>query len=216
MALDQKALQKKRAKRELKRKQAKKSGAGLPGAMSVAHDWAVAAHAPIADCLVPIPLFEAGIGTVWVSRRLPDGRYALTGFLLDVFCLGVKNALYKIMEEGEYQARMDVIRSGEPQEVERRDAAYVRKLVEGALAYAQALGFDPHPDYRIARLIFGDIEVADCPDEFTFGYQGKPFYVNGPNETPAMQRRIMKQLEQQCGPGGSNFLTELREGESPF
>jgi len=209
MALDQKALQKKRAKRELKRKQAKQATTGRSGAAARAHEWTVAAHAPIADVLFAPTLFEVGVGSVWLSRQLPDGRYAFAGIVVDVFCLGVKNALYNIMEEAEYRAAWTRVQATSEEALERQEPACARKLVEGAVAYAKDLGFKPHPDYRIARLIFGDIDTADCPIEFTFGWQGKPLYTNGPNENAAMQRRIVNQLARRCGPGGYEYYLDV-------
>jgi hypothetical protein len=125
MALDQKALQKKRAKRELKRRQTKPASSGLPGALSAARVWANVGRAPIADIFVPSNLFELGIGTVWVSRSLPDGRYAVAGILVDVFCLGVKNALYKIVDAAEYPTVLARIR-GNPTESARPGIRAVR------------------------------------------------------------------------------------------
>jgi hypothetical protein len=206
MALDQKALQKKRAKREKKRRQTKAKSGGISGALSMAREWARVGHAPIADVFFPTHLFEQGIGTVWLSRHLPDGRYAIAGILVDVFCLGVKNALYKIVEAAEYPEILSLIHSNPEESLERQHPSCARKLVEEALAYAKDLGFEPHADYRIARLIFGDIEAKACPVGFNFGQNGKPFYINGPNETPAIQRRILKQLERRCGPGGYHYL----------
>ncbi len=209
MALDQKALQKKRAKRELKRKH---TGKTPSGALSKAREWTLAAQAPIADVFVPGNLFELGIGTVWISRHLPDGRYAMAGILVDVFCLGVKNALYNILDEAQYRSNLAHLQASPEQQFERQHPSCARKLVEEALAYAKDLGFEPHADYRIARLIFGDIDASACPVRFTFGQNGKPFYVNGPNDTPAIQRRILKQLERHCGPGGYHFLAMLPGG----
>lgn len=209
MALDQKALQKERAKREAKRKQAKQGSSGLLGALSGAREWVSATKAPVADVFVPTHLFETGIGTVWLSRELADGRYAAAGILIDVYCLGAKNALHKIFERSEYPEVIASVLAGPDQEFERQHPACARKLVEGAVAYARDLGFEPHPDYRLAQMIFGDIDPSACPVKFTFGRDGKPLYMKGPNETPAMQRRILSQLERRCGPGGFDYYIEV-------
>jgi hypothetical protein len=205
MALDRNALQKKRAKREAKRKVARKAASGSPGSLSATREWTLAASAPIVDVFVPAMIFEAGIGTVWMSRHLPDGRYAIVGILVDIWCLGVKNAMYKIMDSSEYTGLLKDIHSNPYEQPQPQSPAYARKLIEDALAYAADLGFEPHPDYRIARLILGDIDTAECPESFVFGKGGKPFYVNGPNDTPSMQRRTLKQLERRCGPDGYHY-----------
>lgn len=149
------------------------------------------------------------MGTVWFRRQLADGRFAAAGVLIDGFCLGAKNAFHKIFERIEYPAVMESVLAGPDQTFERQHPAYARKLVEGAVAYARDLGFEPHPDYRLAQMIFGDVDASACPVKFTFGRDGKPLFMNGPNETPAMQRRILSQLERRCGPGGFEYYIEL-------
>jgi hypothetical protein len=71
--------------------------------------------------------------------------------------------------------------------------------------------------------IFGDVDADDCTETFTFGRDGKPWFVNGPNDTPARVRAIKRILEQTAGPGGfgyviggpGNFLERLDLAETP-
>jgi len=172
---------------------------------------AQAAKGPIHECLVPEILFEQGIGNLIFSRRLPDGSIGMAGFLLDVFCLGVKNAFFATIARGAYDDRM---RHWPPSETLKPMApACFRKLVEGGVAYARELGFNPHADYAVARQIFGSVEAAVCPTHFEYGHSGKPLYVSGPNETPSQARAIVEQLEQRLGSGNFEFLVGM--GEMP-
>ncbi len=203
MGLSHKALQDKRAKKTAKRKVATKSKGGAVVAMVASREWVYAATAPIHDVLVPNTLFELGIGNLIFSRKLPNGNFAVTAFLVDTFCLGVKDAFYAIISSVKYEEYIRArLESGFAGRMQAQPPEYVRKLVEDAVAYARELGFDPHPDYKIARQIFGDVEAAACPVRFEFGCSGKPFYCNGPNDTPAMQRRIFTQLQRKCGDDG--------------
>ena len=211
MTLSQKAQQKKREKKAAKRKEANKAAARQAGMWTFAREWAAAAQAPVADVLAPETLFERGMGTVWFSRQLSAGRFALAGFLVDTFCLGVKNAMANILSAESYHEAIERTLASEP--VDRMHPACSRKLVEQAVAYAGDLGLDPHPDYKLAKLIFGDVDAAVCPVSFTFGREGKPFYVSGPNDTPAVQRRILKRLEQRCGSGNFDYLLGIPEVE---
>ena len=131
MALSRNVLQKKRTKKNTKRNDKRTTGARLGALLSFSRDWAAASRAPVVDVLAPCNLFELGIGHVWFSRRLPDGRYAMAGFLVDTFCLGVKNALYKIMETREYQGALERIFSATQEGHEQQHPAYARKLVKG-------------------------------------------------------------------------------------
>lgn len=204
MALSQKALQKKRAKKSEKRKVSAKPSSGL---LSFAHAWASAAFSPVADIWVSQTLFEEGIGTIWFTRHMPDGRYAVAAFLVDMYCLGVKNALYSIMEPDEYRHRMEPVLHGGAEQYTREHPAYARKLVEQAVDYAAQWGFKPHADYATAKIIFADVDASACPVSFEFGFEGKPYYISGPNESPAQQKQIFQKLEKHCGVG--NFHLQL-------
>ena len=81
-----------------------------------------------------------------------------------------------------------------------------RKLIEGAVRYALDLGLPPHADYRIARLIFGDVRAEDCTEEYVFGREGKPFFCAGPNDSRAKCEQIIRTLHNHCGQGGYHFL----------
>jgi hypothetical protein len=165
---------------------------------------ALAAIAPIHESLVPAKLFELGLGNLVFSRSLPEGRIAMGAFLLDVFCLGVKNAFFAILTRDEYAKRLSNWSAKE--NLQPMPPACLRKLVEGGVAYAHELGFSPHVDYAVARLIFGDVQSAACPTRFEYGHDGKPLYVSGPHETASQVRSIIEQLQRRLGTGNFDFL----------
>lgn len=184
------ARQRQKLKDKTRRAQADKAAAAQ-------RQKVLATTAPIRDCLVPADLYEHGLGQLVFSRALPDGRIAMAIFLVDIFCLGVKNALHATLESDVYAERI-----GELTQFTRYEPmppACFRKLVEGAVAYARSLGLAPHADYAVARQIFGAQEVASCEHEFVYGRNGKPFYVAGPNETPSQSRAILEQVRRHVG-----------------
>ena len=133
-------------------------------AFALGWEFAEMANCPIHECLVPQGLFEEGIGNLIFSRRLPDGRIALGMFLLDVFCLGVKNAFSTTLSTTNYEQRIHDWRG--PETLKPTPPACLRKLVEGGVAYARELGFNPHPDYAVTSQIFGDVDASACSTEF--------------------------------------------------
>jgi hypothetical protein len=194
MALSSKALQQKRAKKAAKRKETRKSAPQAANSGKAA-EWLAAANAPIADVYAPENLFEEGMGSVWFSRLLPDGRYALSVFLVDVYCLGVKSTLYAVLEPERYRTHQENFLHISEEKLAPCEPAYARKLVEASVAYAKELGFAPHVDYKFAKLLFGDVDASASDAYFTFGRDGNPYYVAGPGDSPAEQRRVLKQLE---------------------
>jgi hypothetical protein len=174
------------------------------GARVTAPRIALAGNAPIHESLVPAALFEKGIGNLVFSRSLPDGRLALAAFLLDVFCLGVKNAFSAIMPRHDYAKRL--IGRLAAENLQPIDPACFRKLVEGGVAYAHELGFSPHADYAVACQIFGDVQPTPCSRCFEYGRDGKPFYISGPHETSNQIETILEQLQRRLGPGNFDYL----------
>jgi hypothetical protein len=62
-------------------------------------------------------------------------------------------------------------------------------------------------DYKKASRVFGGITTADCDEQFMFGKDDKPLYIQGPSDSPARVERILRALEAQCGkPGLGNCL----------
>jgi hypothetical protein len=151
-------------------------------------------------------LFEAGIGHVVVSRFKADGRVESGCFLLDVFCLGVKDALFHRFDSApQYE---EVLLRG----VFRTEGSIAltpnagRKLVESAVAYAARFGFAPGADYKRACRVFGGISTSACDEQFAFGKDGKPFFVQGPSESPARCQQILSTLESRCGTGNYHYI----------
>ncbi len=176
------------------------SGEGL----ATASQMAAAAQSAIHEALVPRNLFELGIGNLLLSRAQPDGRLAVGGFLLDIFCLGIKDAFAAFMTRVECAER--VSRMSATQGFQSFEPACLRKLVEGGVAYARDLGFNPHADYAAASQIFGDLDSSTCPRRFEYGRDGKPLYVSGPHETAARVDAIIEQLERRVGAGNFDYL----------
>jgi len=174
----------------------------IPG--STASQIAQALHSPIHECLVPANLFERGIGSLVFSRSLPGGRMAFAMFLLDVFCLGVKDTFFAVVGRDEYDRRLRSCREAES--LQGIDPAGFRKLVEGGVVYARELGFNPCPDYVVVHKIFSDVEAADCPSHFQYGHAGKPFYISGPYETPTRVQTILDQLQRRLGSANFKYI----------
>lgn len=212
MTIDPKRRQKQLARKAAKRKEVRaiqKASQEVGGRWSQVKLLVATGAAPIYECLTPEGLFTLGIGNVVIARKLPSQDVAVSIFLVDVYCLGVKNVAFAVTPLAEYERRLDGLRQRE--NLKRIDPSCARKLVEAAEAYAADLGFSPHKDYRIARLIFGDIDPEACPTEFEFGKDGKPFYMSGPNDSELKSRKIVDALMAKCGPDGFHYLIGLRE-----
>lgn len=164
-------------------------------------------HSPIHAVYVGESVFELGIGHTIIARKLPDGQIAAGVFLVDVYCLGIKNAFLAVKSEYEFEAVIKRDFTTNP--LKPADPAYARKLIEDSIAYARDLGFEPHPDYRDASVVLGDIDPTECTKQFSFGNEGKPYYVSGPNHSVSTARRIITHLAKRFGPDGFHYLVGI-------
>jgi hypothetical protein len=75
-----------------------------------------------------------------------------------------------------------------------------QQLVFGAVEYARGLGFEPHADYEACA---GHLGEWRGPSVIGFGYQGKPLFIQGPEDDAA---RIIKKLRRKVGRDGFQFF----------
>jgi hypothetical protein len=134
-------------------------------------------HDPHADESV------GGLVTALVARRRRHRRGAtVCVYLLDVYCLGVKNAIGPdTLDDHRLRRLTDKVFSGYETPPIPAPSELVRDLVFGAAEYARRLGFAPHSDFEQARAHLGP---WTGPSAITFGRNGKPTYISGPYDNP--------------------------------
>ena len=211
MATDPRKRQKKLERRTAKR-QDKKHKIVRAQSAGLADRMTAAAKYPVLQAWVQDVYYTEGIGSVLLSRELPDGSVAVAVFLVDRYCLGVKNALADVFTRLRLRKQVRAANAGAVSS-QQRVAGAGAQLVESAVAYAGNLGFAPHPDYHKAKLLFGTIDANECTEEFELGKDGKPFYVAGPNDSLQRSRQIISILNSKLGPGGFDYLVPLANPE---
>lgn len=138
------------------------------------------------------------------ERRRRGDAVSVCGWLVDTYCLGVKDALgQRVMDRyllrrfvGDYFAPFD----GEPVAA---PIELARSLVWGAIEYARGLGLEPARDFGPTASHLGP---PAGPSGIRFGHNGKPLYVQGPYDDP---NRIMRTLHEAVGSDNYHFIAEL-------
>ena len=92
MATDPRKRQKQMERRAAKRKTkhhaiVREKSAGLSERLVAAENF------PVVDSLAAVALWDQGLGWICLSREMPNGGVAYGIFLVDRYCLGVKNAM---------------------------------------------------------------------------------------------------------------------------
>lgn len=151
---------------------------------------------PVIEALVSAELWKEGIGYLAIARQDGGGKLVFGVYLVDVQCLGVKDAFWRT---GAEDFKEVIPKLEDKQRMRPIPPAGLVKIIKGAVDFAQSFGFSPHPDFRHAARLLEGIDPADYPQEFTFGRDGKPFYIQGPYETPAQANAIAQRVSEAGG-----------------
>lgn len=152
-----------------------------------------------------------GLGTVMVVRQ-QRSKLIASIFLIDYYCLGVKNAAsLQLNNQEKYRHAKTVSFESFPEGPEDISLEQAQALVFGAADYAQKLGLSPHADFQKSKEILGS--PPDTLPQLAFGKNGKPFYVSGPYDQP---QRIIQTLERSVGKGNYDYLLMATDDMSLF
>ena len=143
--------------------------------------------------------------TLVLARGVTPHHLALSVFLIDVFCLGIKDVMFESVESEAFEIYMDATDAASP--IAPADPGYARKLLRDLAAWSQSIGFAPHPDFAAVERIFGDVSADASDAVFRFGRDGRPVYIPGPNDTAPLIRRRIEQLQKYLGDDGAGFET---------
>lgn len=140
-------------------------------------DW------PIHECVINQSWKTNGLATLMISRMQPNNRLVFGSYLVDVFCLGLKDTF----------CNADFTKSEFEQFKEKfyRDSAPIKcssssahTIIYGGIEFASSFGFKPHEDFSISRYILDEPGSFDKDESIEFGKNGKPLYIQGPHDDP--------------------------------
>ncbi|HEY4724106.1 MAG TPA: hypothetical protein VII92_19785, partial [Anaerolineae bacterium] len=101
---------------------------------------------PIEGCWIRKDWKESGLAVVVLARRQPDGDFVFGNYLVDYYCLGLKNTYFNVdVPPGEF--RHDYL----PEMFQGTPAldispALAHEIIYGAIEYAAQFGFKPQRD----------------------------------------------------------------------
>ncbi len=157
---------------------------------------------PIYECLVSPEWKETGLIHVVVSRTHTNGNITSCIYLVDLYCLGVKDCFYLFnVTLNYYREKMETYH------FEQISYALAHNIIYSAVAFAEEFGFKPHKDFNsITRFILEedteDVELI----EVECGKNGMPFYVCGPHDDMKKAGAIIAQLERTAGKGNYEYI----------
>ncbi len=142
-----------------------------------------------------------GLAQIFVTR-VEGNQYLVGSYLVDYWCLGVKNVLRpRKLNRTKYEALVKKTYSQFQQSYREITLEQAQAIIFGAVEYAQKLGLKPHRDWTTSKDHLGQPSENLLPIEF--GRQGKPFYVSGPYDN---SHKIVASLRETVGEGNFDYL----------
>ena len=120
---------------------------------------------------------EQGLASIYVVRQLPNLRYIFCGYIVDYFCLGLKNAFCRMSVP---YTQIQQMKSQNPVKIIDFPYQDARSLILGSIQYAANLGFHPHEDWHLSKNMVESSKPYE--KKYEYGKDGKPFYISGPND----------------------------------
>jgi hypothetical protein len=146
-----------------------------------------------------------GLAQILVARRHRHDKVKACGYLVDVFCLGVKNTYGPdVMDELELRRFIPTYYSAFESEPLEISIELARDIVFGGVEFARNLGFEPHREFAD---LAGHLGAWNGSSSITFGKDGKPFYVDGPDDNP---NSVVRTLRKSVGEGNFDYLFSPR------
>lgn len=208
MGIDEKKRQKKLMKKRQKDKARKRKQAQTapPSSFSLKNTIFMARKFPVYECLINSSWNESGLADILISRRQPDGNLLFGVYLVDLFCLGLKNTFCNAdFPVSNYKTGLRSKMCREHEMVEC-PLPLAHRIIYGSIEYAAQFGFKPNKDFKLSQYVLEDKNSIEPCEAIEFGKDGKPFFVAGPDDNA---ERIIKQLESIVGKGNFEFMYRL-------
>ncbi|RKY10625.1 MAG: hypothetical protein DRP56_00500 [Planctomycetota bacterium] len=207
-ARHQKKLMKKRQNDKLRKK---KQAASIPFELiSPKKKVLMARTFPFYECLINPSWKEEGLVTILISRRQPDNHLAFGVFLVDTYCLGLKNTFCNAdLALSSY--KRDLLDKAYPEEKPIEcPIPLAHHIICGGIAFAEQFGFKPNKDFKQSRYILDDKANVEPCEGIEFGKDGKPFFISGPDDNV---EHIMRQLASKAGDGNFDYVVKATGNE---
>ncbi len=178
---------------------------------------------PFAGCWVRKDWRQEGMTSVLVARQQDRDRVLYGVYLVDLQCVGVKDAFVRT-DVSPRALRRHLKRLGDEEEgrMEPCSVPFAHQLIYGAIEYARRYGLEPSPEFtrtgadRILDPPGTHPEVAQIPFG---GPDGQPLFMPGPYDSELWIRQVLTALRRTAGKGNFTFvlsLTGLSDSFDPF
>lgn len=154
----------------------------------------------IGKCFVSDDLEKIGGGHVIVSRIHTGGRISVAVYLIDTWCVGVKDTFYELrMEDYEFNEMIGSYR------LSLHECSYdeAHNWIYGAVAFAEEAGIEPNKNFKLTQYMLEEDNDNIPFIEYEYGKDGKHTLVA---QSRLEASRYLPLLEKNLGKGNYDFI----------
>lgn len=166
---------------------------------------------PIIGCWIYKDWKEDGIAPVVVAREQSPDKVIFAVCLVDIWCLGVKDAYAKAnYSQTRFKRELRKMCSGAPKKC---SPEFAHEMIYGAMEYAKRYGFKPHADFKRLKVdrVLAPPDAYPRKHNLKFGKDGKPYFFAGPYDNERRINKIISTLERTAGEGNYHFTFPIDE-----
>ena len=167
-----------------------------------------ARNLPVFECMINEDWEVSKMASVSVARVHTNRNITVGFYLVDLNCLGVKDAHFLFnVSESEYRNTISKI-----SRLKLISISYelAHNIIYDGLEFAKELGFNPHKDFSVARYILEEDTDEVELIEIECGENGKPLYVKSEWQSELESNRIIAQLDRSVGKGNYNYIIPFK------
>ena len=165
------------------------------------------------ECLTDDSYKISGECTVIFSRKLSESRLLVGVYLVDLYCLWIKNTFYLMNTTYSKYKNELILSMAKTMNLVACPVDLAHSIIYGSVEYAENLGFSPHPDFEKSRKILEPKKSFKKLPKVKFGNKGKPRFISGPDDDV---RSILETLDRNVGKGNYEFITGQAEIDDLF
>jgi hypothetical protein len=162
---------------------------------------------PIHKCTINADWEETGLAQIAVLRKHVNDNYTIGFYLVDLLCLGVKDAFY-LFNVPQQEFEESYARQMNQMPLETIPYNLAHNIIHAGLEFADEYGFKPHKTFNsVAKYILEEDTDAIELIDVDCGHKddGKPVFFRGPDDDEAFVNKVIKQLDKSAGQGNYHF-----------
>jgi len=149
---------------------------------------------------------KPGFARIMVSR-FENNRYFFACYLIDYYCLGVKNVVGPLRVDSNKHTKL-IEEYSFIEDMIEISLTQAQSIIFGAIEYAKTLGLSPHPDWKNSKGHLG--EPALNLQSIEFGKNGKPYFFYQSNDDA---ETIIATLKETVGEGNFDYQELEEDGD---